>query len=336
MHPFPGQCGRRTSSGGARCAFSRVISGKQLDGSLKDTEAGDGSSLGGQLLAGLLLQVEPLTVHGVELDLEGRHVDGRSDVGGRGWLVPPGAGFGEAGRAAGGRVGGDLQQRSGGVVGWPAAAADGEIKRGDQVGGCPPGERQSSGAASLVDLADVVDPARVVVDTAVTQQLRWERGHPMELWQFDVMGGIGLVDGTEVKAVTGIDDHSRFCVAVGLVARASSRPVCSVFARALDRYGVPAQVLTDNGKVFTGKYAHRPIEVLFDRNLPGERHRAPADQGPLPDHDRKESGSVREGEVRDEPEANATGPARGAGDGQGATLLCDVAHQGVTVARPSA
>jgi transposase InsO family protein len=30
-------------------------------------------------------------------------------------------------------------------------------------------------------------------------------------------------------------------------------------------YGVPQQILTDNGKVFTGKYATPPVEVLFDR-----------------------------------------------------------------------
>lgn len=87
----------------------------------------------------------------------------------------------------------------------------------------------------------------------------------MELWQFDVMGGIMLTDGTELKAVTGVDDYSRFCVAVGLVERATSRPVCTVFAQALRTHGIPAQVLTDNGKVFTGRYACRPVEVLFDR-----------------------------------------------------------------------
>lgn len=94
---------------------------------------------------------------------------------------------------------------------------------------------------------------------------RWERGRPMELWQLDVMGGVLLDDGREVKAVTGLDDHSRFCVAAGLVERATSRPVCAVFAGALRTHGVPAQVLTDNGKVFTGRYASRPMEVLFDR-----------------------------------------------------------------------
>src|SRR5258708_24322376 len=29
--------------------------------------------------------------------------------------------------------------------------------------------------------------------------------------------------------------------------------------------GVPAQVRTENGKVFTGRFAHPPVEVLFDR-----------------------------------------------------------------------
>ncbi|WP_131832990.1 integrase core domain-containing protein, partial [Mycobacteroides abscessus] len=29
-------------------------------------------------------------------------------------------------------------------------------------------------------------------------------------------------------------------------------------------YGVPQQILTDNGKVFTGRFNHPPVEVLFD------------------------------------------------------------------------
>jgi hypothetical protein len=31
------------------------------------------------------------------------------------------------------------------------------------------------------------------------------------------------------------------------------------------RHGVPQQILTDNGKVFTGRFGHPPTEVLFDR-----------------------------------------------------------------------
>ena len=36
---------------------------------------------------------------------------------------------------------------------------------------------------------------------------------------------------------------------------------------ALERYGVPDEILTDNGKVFTGRYGPRPSEVMFDRIL---------------------------------------------------------------------
>ena len=86
------------------------------------------------------------------------------------------------------------------------------------------------------------------------------------LWQLDVVGGIALDDGTLLKAVTGVDDHSRFIVIAGLMRRENSRRVCGIFAEAMRRYGVPQQVLTDNGKVFTGKYHHpAPVEVLFDR-----------------------------------------------------------------------
>jgi transposase len=87
---------------------------------------------------------------------------------------------------------------------------------------------------------------------------RWERGRPMELWQLDVVGGVLLADGAEAKVLTGLDDHSRFCVAAGLMAKAVARAVCGHFAVALSTHGVPEEVLTDNGKVFTGRFSTRP------------------------------------------------------------------------------
>ena len=94
---------------------------------------------------------------------------------------------------------------------------------------------------------------------------RWERPAPMQLWQMDIVGGV-LVGGREYKLVSGVDDHSRFCVIATVVPRATARAVCGAFARALATYGIPEQVLTDNGKQFTGKYSRpRPSEVLFDR-----------------------------------------------------------------------
>jgi len=74
---------------------------------------------------------------------------------------------------------------------------------------------------------------------------RWERGRPMELWQMDVVGGVLIEDGTEAKILTGVDDHSRFCVCAGIMARATGRAVCGFFVEALERHGVPEEVLTD-------------------------------------------------------------------------------------------
>jgi transposase InsO family protein len=94
---------------------------------------------------------------------------------------------------------------------------------------------------------------------------RWERAAPNELWQMDVVGGFLLADGTTAKAVTGVDDHSRFCVSARLMPRERTQAVCDALAWAMRAHGVPQQILTDNGKVFTGRFHHPPVEVLFDR-----------------------------------------------------------------------
>jgi transposase InsO family protein len=94
----------------------------------------------------------------------------------------------------------------------------------------------------------------------------WERPSPMDLWQMDITGSVWLADGTELKVVTGEDDHSRQAVIAKVVRRGTGRAVCQAFAAALAEYGCPDQVLTDNGKQFTGKFNKpRPAEVLFDR-----------------------------------------------------------------------
>jgi transposase InsO family protein len=93
--------------------------------------------------------------------------------------------------------------------------------------------------------------------------LRWERPQPMQLWQMDVMSL--AVGGAKASLITAIDDHSRFCITATVVGRATSRVVCNAFVAAMERFGIPDEVLTDNGKQFTGRYGPRPTEVLFDR-----------------------------------------------------------------------
>src|SRR6266516_4878866 len=95
---------------------------------------------------------------------------------------------------------------------------------------------------------------------------RWQREEPMQLWQLDVTGSVFLADGTELKLISGLDDCSRFCVIATVVRRATARAVCRAFVAAMRLYGIPDEVLTDNGKVFTGRFGKpRPAEVLFER-----------------------------------------------------------------------
>ena len=127
--------------------------------------------------------------------------------------------------------------------------------------GVCPVPSESAVYRSLVRAA-MIDPH--LRDRRSRKWKRWERGAPMELWQMDVVGGFPLADGSCAKALTGIDDHSRMCVCARLMARERTRAVCDGLRGALARYGAPEQILTDNGKVFTGRFNHPPTEVLFD------------------------------------------------------------------------
>jgi hypothetical protein len=61
----------------------------------------------------------------------------------------------------------------------------------------------------------------------------------MALWQLDIVGGVHLADGGEVKIVSGIDDHSRFVVCARVVARATAVWVCEALELARSGLGCP-------------------------------------------------------------------------------------------------
>src|SRR3954451_9138083 len=67
----------------------------------------------------------------------------------------------------------------------------------------------------------------------------------MQLWQLDIPFAPMLVDvGTgelrQARIVTGLDDDSRY-----RVSKATGRAVCLAVSEALERYGAPEEVLTD-------------------------------------------------------------------------------------------
>jgi hypothetical protein len=80
------------------------------------------------------------------------------------------------------------------------------------------------------------------------------------------IAGAGKVPGScPLIAAAAAPGRKRFCVAAGLVRRATSKAVCAVLSSSLGTYGIPDEILTDNGRVFTGRFGPQPVEVLFDR-----------------------------------------------------------------------
>jgi transposase InsO family protein len=175
--------------------------------------------------------------------------------------------------------------------------------------------------------------------------VRWERPAPMQLWQLDIVGGVQLVNPAtgvlrEAKLVTAVDDHSRFCVISKVVERATARAVCLALAEALSRFGVPEEIITDNGKQFTdrfGKYRPRTGEVLFDKicRKNGITHRLTAPASP------NQNGKVERFHGTMRPEFLATaGPFTSLAEAQAAVdawvqhYNTDRPHQGLDVTAP--
>jgi transposase InsO family protein len=174
--------------------------------------------------------------------------------------------------------------------------------------------------------------------------VRFERPGPMQLWGIDIVGGIQLVDTRtgvirEAKIVTGIDDHSRFCVMAKVVERATSRAVCLAFAEALARFGVPEEVITDNGKQFTdrfNRYGPTRGEVLFDKicRRNGITHRLTAPASP------NQNGKVERFHGTFRPEISELGPftsleeAQAAVDAWVGAYNAERPHQALDAERP--
>ncbi len=75
----------------------------------------------------------------------------------------------------------------------------------------------------------------------------FERAKPNQLWQTDLFTFLLKRQNQRVYLVGFLDDHSRFLVGYGLHASASAALVIEVLRAAIGAYGVPEEVLTDNG-----------------------------------------------------------------------------------------
>src|SRR3954452_2216895 len=83
---------------------------------------------------------------------------------------------------------------------------------------------------------------------------RFEAELPNQLWQSDFTHWT-LADGTDVEILNWLDDHSRYLLASTAHRPVTGPVVLAQFGAVVAAHGIPAAVLTDNGLVFTTRFA---------------------------------------------------------------------------------
>lgn len=87
--------------------------------------------------------------------------------------------------------------------------------------------------------------------------LRYERRHSNSLWHAD------WTDFGGKKLLVILDDASRLIVGYGLFSSASAENSLQVFAAAAAKWGLPKQLLTDNGTHFCNTHKKRDLQHAF-------------------------------------------------------------------------
>lgn len=84
--------------------------------------------------------------------------------------------------------------------------------------------------------------------------IRFQAAMPNECWQSDFTH-YPLADGTDTEILSWLDDHSRYALKVTAHIRVTGKIVLTTFRETYSHYGVPASTLTDNGMVYTVRFA---------------------------------------------------------------------------------
>ena len=93
----------------------------------------------------------------------------------------------------------------------------------------------------------------------------FERARPNQLWQSDIL--TIRLGGHNAYLIGFIDDYSRYMTALGLYRSQTAEHVLETYRRAVADYGVPKEMLTDNGRQYTNWRG----KTRFEQELEKER-----------------------------------------------------------------
>ncbi|ALE04610.1 transposase (plasmid) [Arthrobacter sp. ERGS1:01] len=108
---------------------------------------------------------------------------------------------------------------------------------------------------------------------------RFEAAQPNQTWQSDFTHWV-LADGTDTEVISWLDDCSRYLLHISAHPRVTGITVTTSFTKTAEEYGYPASTLTDNGMVYTTRFAHgkggpNAFEYLLKRLGISQKNGAP-------------------------------------------------------------
>ncbi|MGD8543398.1 MAG: IS481 family transposase [Desulfobacteraceae bacterium] len=93
----------------------------------------------------------------------------------------------------------------------------------------------------------------------------FERARPNQLWQSDIM--TFRLAGRNAYLIGFMDDYSRYITALGLYRSQTAEHVLETYRRGVAEYGVPKEMLTDNGRQYTNWRG----KTRFEREMKKDR-----------------------------------------------------------------